>query len=553
MILTLRPTSEEPGPWSALAWTPGTPATPDVGMFQRTYPGPVVVFEIEVSRASIERGHKAFGTLDHDVLIQPASGWEMVKDLDRPRPKRHYPMHAWVQRVAIYPSDMPELKDEAEVLAACPRDSTRWRRSKAAFGPALLPYPNLSPVQFAAGKQRVAGWLAQTRMLLKTGAVGPVEDSRDGLLTKGVSDFRPWGPPDPGEVAGSGIEPFPGYEGCPEYAPYAWLKSCCNHERRWHAYDRKDGSIITADDYPDPGPMYQQGTGDPNNGWLPEFVGVASHPDPIIPSYDVAHSIRGFSDLIALTEISDSPMAQRMLHSQAAQFRLQYSERGPHPTPNYTPPSLRTSLGWAKNAPHTGHFGQDTGRQHGWRALLIAQSVKRGDARNLPWCKMMVELAETAAMPNGIFSRCASDQPSSVWYDPVHDTAHSFEVPYFWFGVTACARQAGLPVPSAMLKAFEELYEKSPMLPYYSGHGPAQYAYVAKRGGAPYSNVPGGKDNIGDSTHVLLGCALAASEDHNVARWKAAGQRVDAYKVSQLETTTDLREGAGFLAQMQRS
>jgi len=291
--------------------------------------------------------------------------------------------------------------------------------------------------------------------------------------------------------------------------------------------------------------MYQAGTYDVNNGWLPEFIGVARTPDPLPLPYDAAHSIRGFRELIFLSEAVDSPAVKRMLRSVAAQLRLQCSDIGPHPTSNYTPPSLRTFLGWAKNAPHTGHFGMDTGRQHGWRAFVIAQSVKKaGAAENVNWCKMYAEFSETAAQPTGIISRCSHPDPANVWYDPVHDTAHAFEVPIEKHGAIGCSIQGERPIANPTRFA-EALYVEAPLMPYYSGHGPPNYAHVAKRGGQPYSTIIGGKSSQGgDSSHSHAGCALAASLDPaNRKKWIDAGLRI--------EPISDFRKDAGLVAQQQ--
>lgn len=528
-----------------------TPASPAARCFVRRY-GEVVVFEVEYDNASIERGLPGWRQFDCNVAVSTIRDWNLVEDCPRPLPIRWYPMHACVRRYALYPkAKQAILAGEATRLAQCPIDVTKLRRTRTRFGPANLPMPNLSPAQVSAMKVRVSGWYSILYGALRNGTIAQTEDYQVGPVTPSVFGWRPGGDPAPYAQAGSGIYFFTGHEQALICGPYYWLEGSTCHERRWHTYDRATGRIIIAEDYGDPGPMYQQGTGDPNNGWLPEWRGIATHPDPIIPSYDASHSIRGFRHLIALSEMCDSPMVRRMIASQAAQFRLQYSEIGPHPTPNYIPPSLRTWLGWARNAPHTGHLGQDEGRRLGWIAAIIAQSIKLGRSENVAWARMAVELAETAAMPTGIYPRCHGSGPGDVWYDPLYDTAHAFEVPIFWFGIAACARQVGLATPGAMMTAFAELYETAPLYPYYSGVGPPQYAYVAHRDGAPLAHITGGKGNAGDSTHVEAGCALAASEDGNHSRWIAAARRIDASKVNALATATDLREGAGLLAVMQ--
>jgi len=407
----------------------------------------------------------------------------------------------------------------------------------------------LSDEQQTAAKTRMLTYNARLRGLLETGGIGPIEDSEDGLLTLPVDGWSPWGIADRGAPAGSGIYFWTGYERTRETPAYLWLVSACTHERAWHAYDALTGAVVTAEFYGDPGPKYQQATGDPNNGWLPEFRGVAKHPDPLIAPYDNAHSIRGFRHLVALSEMTDSPMVKRSLKSRAAQMRLQFSEIGPYPSGGYAPPSLRTSLAKAKERPGGGAFGEDTGRQLGEPAYVIAQSIKHGCAENISWAKMFVEYTQTSAMPNGIFSRCHSNNASSVWYHDTHDLAHAFEVPILAAGTIGCAMQSGKRVPQFVLKGFSELYERAPAYPYYNGYGPPNYAFVAARGGNPYPNIPGGKNNAGDFTHVMTGAALAAAIDGDARRWVMACRRftdVDAAFAS-----LDLRNSAGLLAQIQ--
>lgn len=539
------------------SWAIGGGSKPDVKVFTTPTSQGVTVFEIECSNASIVVGslQSAYRAFTCDVGVTPPAGYEMVADCARPWPTVWHPMHAAIRRFAIYPSSSPALRQMALVLAQGIYE-TPWRRGHAAYGPCNIPLPTLSAQQTSAAATEIGKWLGRLRSQLMTGSTGGVEstsngylDVQEGLATPGRDGWRPWGPVERFAHAGAGIYFYTGWEQAQDLPAYLWLVMCANHERRWHAYDRASGEVITADRYGDPGPQYQEGTGDPNNGWLPEVRGIASNPDPLILPYDQAHSIRGFRHLVALSEMSGSPMVKRALKGQAAMFRLQLSEIGPS-GPSSWLHSLRKLYHYAEAAPHTGTWGEDTGRQLGWQAFVIAQSVKKGCSENKKWCEMFAKFADIAAMPNGIVSRCASPDPSSVWFDPNNDTAHAFEVPIFWHGATGAARYGGVPVPYAMLRAMQSLYEEAPLYPYYSGVGPPQYAYVAKRGGAPYSTVPGGKDNTGDSTHVMAGAALAGflSEPK---RYIAAANRIS--NTSVLANKLDLREGAGLLALIQRN
>ena len=542
--------------WSE-SWTRGSNA-PDIWTATKKYLSGVVVQEIEFSNASFYRGVKATPTFTCTVEIAAPRGYVLVEDCVRPLPDTWYPMHAEMRRIALYPKDRPDLRPEAERAARGTYNVSKWRRGRLAYGPCNLPLPDLSVNQAASEAFKVSGWLSHLRTILGStaGLTGAVEDSEDGIFIR-RDGWAPWGIPDRGAPAGSGIRFYTGWEQSPDSPAYSWLKACCAHERDWCAFDRGTGQPISVYSYGDPGPRYQAGTGDPNNGWLPEFVGVAPWPDPLPLPYDASHSIRGFRELIFLSECMDSPAVKRMIQSVAAQFRLQYSDMGPRPTANYTPPALRTWLDWARNRPGQGHFGQDTGRMVGLPSLIIAQSIKRaGASENKPWASMLAEFVDTAKMPNGIMSRCAEPNPpagmtpaewaiQNVWYDPTHDLAHAFEVPELFIGAMGCSIQSGRPIANVTRFA-ETLYEEAPLLPYYNGHGPPNYAHVAARGGQPYRTVSGGKGNTGDSTHAHLGCTLAAVHDPNARqRWINAALRI--------EPITDLRESAGILAQIQRT
>lgn len=531
----------------------GAQNEPDRWMVTKRKPSGVIVHEVEFHNAGVTKGKRGSARAEFPctVEIRVPAGWTLVEDCHQPLPTVWPPMHATMRRFAMFSSSQPELLREATKEASMPYDEVKWPRGKIAYGPCNMPLPVLAAQQVTQEANKVLGWAQKIRSMLSspTGA-GPIEDSEDGLQVN-WNGWRPWGRHPDGHStpardapAGSGVFMFTGYEQAPDSPAFSWLKARCCHERWWHAYDRTTGRVITTNDYPDPGPAYQAGTGDPNNGWLPEFMGVARNPDPLPLPYDASHSIRGFRELIFLSEAVDSPAVKRMLRSVAAQFRLQYSDRGPHPSPNYTAPCLRTWLGWARNAPHTGHFGMDTGRMQGWPAFVIAQSIKKaGASENKPWATMFSEYAETVAMPNGISSRCAHSDPANVWYDPNHDTAHAFEAPIFWYGAVGCSIQGNRPIVHPTRFA-EALYLEAPRYPYYGTQGPPQYAYVAKRGGAPYPSIPGGKANTGDTTHSLAGCALAAHlRPSERAQWVSTAHGLESFH--------DLRASAGIVAQEQ--
>lgn len=535
-------------------WKPSTAATPHVKTYTRKALSGVVALEIETGNADVIP--RMFGSarpaFPCSFAVEPPRGYEIVADCARPWPSVWYPMHCAVRRYGLYPKDKPELRAEAETAARGTYSINRWRRGRLAYGPCNTPLPDLTPAESTTASYKVSGWLNRIRTLLSAAEgtpTGIVEDSEDGLQVF-VNGWFAWGRHPDGHStpardapAASGIRFYTGYEGTPDSVPYHWLKTESTHERRWHAYDRATGQPITAESYGDPGPMYVQGTGDPNNGWLPEFKGVAANPDPIILPYDSAHSVRDWRDLIFQSEATDSPMVKRMLRGLAAQFRLQFSEIG---STSQWASTLRKLLLDVRSRPGQGIWGPDTGRQLGWPAFLIAQSVKRAGANeNRTWCRLFAEMAETAAMPTGIVSRCAAaPNPADVWYDPDHDLAHSFEVPIFWHGAMGCSIQGKRPIANATRFA-SALYEEAPLMPYYNGHGPPDYAWVAKRGGAPYPTITGGKGTMGDSSNAHAGAALAAHLDPaQRKRWIDAGLRV--------EGIGNLDKDAGLVAQMQR-
>lgn len=542
--------------WTPFLWSPDE-SLPDVGCYMRNDRG-VIVAEVEVSQASYRLGQKAKPAVDCAVTVTPPRGYEIVADCARPWPSTHFPMHAAVRRFAFWPTSEPRLKALAMKLAA--GVYAPW--NPAEFGPTKMPLPKLSATQAQSAATKVSLWHGDLVTLLVSGHIGPIEDSQDGLLTPPVAGWRPWGIPERFAQGGSGIRFFTGWEQAPDGPAYNWLAAACNHERRWHAYSRDTGEVVTADAYGDPGPQYQECTGDPNNGWLPEFRGVATWPDPLLQPYDQGHLIRGCRHLIALCDMTDSPMARRMLKSQAAMFRLQFSEIGPHQGQStYIPPSLRAYLATVKATPHVGAFGEDNGRRTGWPAFLIAASIKHGCAENVPWARMLIDYVTTASMPNGIFSRCM-DQPGTVWYDPDSDTAQSMEVPICWGGVVACARTLAMPVPRPFLRAVQALYEEAPKLAYYPPNiGPPHFAYVAKRGGAPYASIPGGKADVtppGDATNVHQLLALAISEALDKQRYLKDSAGVGSVfasweaKRDWLTTIPDLSEYGWLLAQYQQ-
>lgn len=550
------------------SWTPSTGTTPHVKTFTYKKLSGVVIHYAAVGNADVVRGivGSARPQLVQGFEVAHPRGYEVVEDCVRIWPNVWPTMRVAVRRYALYPRNRPDLYPEA-VREAHGIYTTRWRRAREDYGPTGIPLPNLTSSQLASEAAKVSLWLAEIRKHLQNGTHGGTEtvptggwDYQEGPVTPLPFGWRGWGPVRRDEQAGSGVFWFTGHEQAPDMPAYCWLASSGNFERWWHVLDRNTGEPITADNYGDPGPMYQVGSQTLNNRFLPEVQGVAPANDPLQLPYDASHSIRGYRHTVAMSEFTNHPVIGWMLRSIAAQFRLQYSERGPHQSQgqNYVPPSLRRWLQDVIAVPGRGFFGQDTGRMLGEPATVIAQSIKRGGAsENRPWATMFCQVVETGVMENGIFSRSSEPGPPigtttaqwealNVWYHHAHDLAHSFEVSYLMHGYFACARVTGRQIPPKMFRYAESLYEKGPMLPYYGGVGPPQYAFVAARGGAGYPDIPGGKNNAGDSTAAHVGAALAAHMNPaQRQRWISAGLRV--------KPITDLRESAGLLGQIQRA
>lgn len=493
-------------------WSPGR-SGPDVWC-SLAQVGEMILAEVEVSNASITIGQKARPTIEAEVSVAIAPGNVLVQDVRRPWPHTWFPMRAACRRYAIYPKDRPDLAQAAADLASM-KVPPQFGPNGA--GPCEMAMPQLT----AAQAQFASGQAINNVGKLAAALVGnypcAVEDSEDGPLIISPGGWRPHGPIDRGAPGGSGVWFDSGWQQHSAFAQLAWLQACCAYERAWHAFDRATGRPITADDYPDGALKYAAGTGDPNNGWLPEFVGIAPWPDPLPLCYDSAHSIRGMRHAIYLSDITSSPMVKRMIASEAAQMRLQFGERGAGPAYGYTPANLKNFIAAAQASPHTGG-GISAGRIMGWPAYICAQDVKvNGLTGSEKFCDAMLEWAALCAPPHGVCQRVTHNPPAppaqDIWYDPTWDLAHSFEVPIFWFGVQSCAKQRGHGMLRGMLHAAISLFESVRKGTSYGGDvGPMDYLYVAHRGGEPVYPLVDGKPGsdvvIGDPTHQEAFAAL---------------------------------------------
>lgn len=552
--------------WIA-AWSPSE-SGPDVRSFQREDDG-VYLFEIEISLASFRRGQKAKATVPAEVKITAQRGYTIAFDCKRPWPSIWFPMHAACRRIALYPTGDADRSFRAQTLAAMPIDKALWRKNRQTFGPTMLPLPNLPAATKNFIAAQFASWLPAVRAALMNGTTAYVESTEDGPVSLPVAGFRVNGIKDRGAPAGEGIFFDTGYQAdaTPDAAPLFWLQACCAHERFWHAYDRDTGRILTADDYPDGAIKYQAGTGDPNNGWLPEFVGIATNPDPLFLPFDSAHASRGFRHAVALSEMTDSPMVKHMIASQAAQFRLQLGDRTAYPSNSYWPPSIRNLLIAAQQSPNTGGTIW-AGRLTGWPMFIWGQDIKVNlSPGSMAAARMSTQWSKTCAPDHGITQRVMHAVPQQgqqdIWYDPTWDLAHSFEAPIYWTGNTGCARQLHQRDPQPMLAAAKSLLSDVKKGTYYSGDiGPMDYLYVAARGGAPVNPLTDGKAGasnvIGDPTHQehLAALAFSHDSDHKWLEWSCGvGQPAPslAQKRANIEARTNLYGLTHLLAFLQRT
>lgn len=541
-------------------WDPGTDSTPHYWIANKLLRSGVALYEVERGNASVVLGQKGRHEFPCDAEVVPGAGWLMESDCARPWPSVWPPMHCAFRRYALYPANRPDLKDDAQRAA---QGTFQYPEKRAAFGPLNIALPKLTPIQEAQAAATSGGRLGAVRAALLHGSTAYISQE-DGPQLAPWNGWRVHGPPRGDEVGGSGVFADSGWQGNDETTRLYLLEAEMAHERAWHAYDRATGQPITADNYPDPGPKYAPGSEDVNNGWLPEFVGVAANPDPLPQAYDAAHSIRGFRFAVALRDMLDSPMALRAVSSYAAQARLAFSERGALPSGGYFPPTLRNALNAARAAPNTGGGGI-AGRIAGWPAFLLAAHLKYngGSEGDRDWAAMFLEWARTCTPGHGIAQRVRHSPGSDIWYDPNFDLAHAFEAPIWYFGVAALARQTLARMPDEMRRAGVSLYETVRKGPYYSGDvGPMDYLFVAHRDGLPVEQLTDGKGGdeahglFGDATHAEALCGLLASEYG--ARFLQDSCTI-AHQVSSVEakrlwlgSQSDLYTRAFLLAQLEK-
>jgi hypothetical protein len=550
------------------SWITGW-SRPSLGVWWavRRLSGSIVEIEVECSNAAIVPGQPGFtaGQMTEVVTTSPDRGWQLAQDCVRDWPSQWYPQRAAFRRYAMYPTNRPDLAAQALAVASG-IVSPSWPIHRDVFGPANLPLPTLSPMQLSANRQLARTSLTLARNGLESGLPFHTnEDTEDGSVGPVFyAGWRPWGPTNRAAPAGSGVHFSSGWQQSVEWMNMALLAAECCHERAWHAYHVTTGEVITCDHYGDPSPDYSPGTGDPNNGWLPEFRDKAVG-DPLPLPFDAAHSIRGFRHLIALSEMMDSPMVRRAIAGRAAQARLEYSEKGKWPVGGYTPTNLRNTLAWAMVNPEQGVFGYQLGRITGWPMWIMAQHLKvnGGSEGDKDWAEDMLLLANTAKMPTGITQRVSHPDPSpgtDVWYNATYDMAQSFEASIFWHGATALETQLGQPPPAGLFQAAASLFS-APLRPYYSGeYGPPHFIYVADRGGSPLRTITDGQGDPaapGDATHMEALAALMISKEP-AGRWVTDSTQVGARfnswpeKESNLASRIDLNNTASLLAQYQR-
>lgn len=495
--------------WTPLQWSPSN-SLPDVSCFMRRV-GELVEFEVAIGNTSIVVGNQSATkpSMPATVTIETGSAYGVVWDLDRPWPTV-WPIgrEAW-RRGVLVPIDRRDMVNRARAIAR----GQYVFANIANFGPCGMPLPTLSTQQAAAVAQIDAARLQGLRTALQNGTAFHVDDSNDGPLLIVNGGWRPWGPANPGDVGGSGIQFFTGWRQNPHDLQLAVLAAQCEHERMIRYYRRDTGEALTVDDYPGPGT-----SPDLWGSKLPEILGVPNV-DPIPPPYDFAHEIRGTRRTMQLTEQLDSPMALRSLRGVAAIARMRFSERGRLPIPGYTPLNIAALLSEARQNPGHGIWGSGPGRNIGWCFFEVAQDMKKNGTTQgqMRFAHDALLFIDTAAMPSGGLQK--------AWGAPFPEqldangkmiyTTQTFEMVILAHGTYALARQANLPVPLQVMRMLEGVYGPNtevPRLPYYGGVGPWHYLNTSGANGPlpEFKDGWGGSPQTqGDATHAEAACALA--------------------------------------------
>jgi len=495
--------------WSPLMWSPSN-TRPDVGCFMRRV-GELIEFELSIGNTSIVVGNQGATKqlMPATISVEARDDLGIVWDLDRPWPTIWGIGRETWRRGVLIPIGRRDLIARAKRLAVGIFDPSHADD----FGPCGMPMPKLGSQQAAAVAQSDLAHLSGLRKALQTGMTYHVDDTGDGPVLIVNGGWRPWGPANPGDVGGSGIQFSTGWRQNSYDLQLALLAAQCEHERMIRYYRRDTGAVLTVDDYPGPGT-----SPDLWGSKLPEVLGVPN-PDPIPPPYDFAHEIRGTRRTMQLTEQLDSPMALRSLRGVAAIARMRFSERGRLPIPGYVPLNIAALLAEARANPGHGIWGSGPGRNIGWCAFENAQDMKKNGATagQMEFGRAFLDFINLATIPSGGIQK-AWGAPFPQQLDASGHmiyTTQTFETVILAHGTYALARQLNLPVPVQVMRLLDGIYgpnTKVPRLPYYGGIGPWHYLNTADSSGPlpEFKDGWGGSPQTqGDATHAESACALA--------------------------------------------
>lgn len=414
------------------------------------------------------------------------------------------------QPSTIFPADFPMGRGAWRRIQIGPetpitfRDD--WRTASKTYGPCNMPLPRFGDQQRSVMLSRDGTSLRAIHGALQQRQQWTYEDSQDGVFTYPLG-FAPHGPPDVGQVAGSGIYFNTGYRQSKPDLQRAFLIAQCEGDRTRFWVERTTGEPISTEHYPaNPTP----------DTWgypaIPEVLALlGTEADPLPLPYDFAHCIRGFRRTAQVAEQAGDPMCKWMIHAMAQEQRLRFSHRGRLGVPGYQPGNLAALTALAE-PPNTGVFGSEPGRQIGWPMFLVAYDAKLNGwvGEMETWADFALEFLAKAVTPTGPIQKVIA---GSGWPNTPVYKCQSFEQVILGYGAAALAIQRGKLSPIFTTRVLESLYGPSTLMPILGGtafRGPDHYPRSANDDGTPVTRLQDGTAGYGDPTHAEAACALMA-------------------------------------------